>query len=100
MSATFWPVRCSSAYRCSIRRADTRRLRHRLRRQREPPHAFARNGGPGTGTTATVAFNVLQTGIVADREGYASAMAIVMLVIVAVASAVALRVLQRREVDL
>jgi multiple sugar transport system permease protein len=58
------------------------------------------NGGPGTGTTATIAFNVLQTGIVADREGYASAMAIVMLVIVAVASAVALRVLQRREVDL
>ncbi|MGI8335070.1 carbohydrate ABC transporter permease [Actinomadura scrupuli] len=58
------------------------------------------NGGPGTGTTATIAFNVLQTGVVADRQGYASAMAIVMLAIVAVVSAVALRILQRREVDL
>jgi multiple sugar transport system permease protein len=58
------------------------------------------NGGPGNGTTATIAFNVLQTGFNANREGYASAMAVVMLVIVAVASAVALRILQKREVDL
>jgi multiple sugar transport system permease protein len=58
------------------------------------------NGGPGNGTTATIAFNVLQTGFNANREGYASAMAVVMLVIVAVASAVALRILQRREVNL
>jgi multiple sugar transport system permease protein len=56
------------------------------------------NGGPGTGTTATIAFNVLQTGFDANRQGYASAMAIVMLVIVAVVSAVALRILQKREV--
>ncbi|WP_232664880.1 carbohydrate ABC transporter permease [Pseudonocardia sp. TRM90224] len=58
------------------------------------------NGGPGTGTTATVAFTVLQTGFVANRQGYASAMAIVMLVIIAVASALVLKVLQRREVQL
>jgi multiple sugar transport system permease protein len=57
------------------------------------------NGGPGNGTTATIAFNVLQTGFNANREGYASAMAVVMLAIVAVAAAVALRILQRREVD-
>jgi multiple sugar transport system permease protein len=58
------------------------------------------NGGPGEGTTATIAFNVLQTGFTANRQGYASAMAIVMLVIIAAASAIALRFLQRREVDL
>ena len=58
------------------------------------------NGGPGTGTTATIAFNVLQTGFNANREGYASAMAIIMLVIVAIVSAVGLRILQKREVAL
>jgi multiple sugar transport system permease protein len=58
------------------------------------------NGGPGAGTTATVAFNVLQTGFTANRLGYASAMAVIMLVIVAVASTIALRLLQSREVDL
>jgi multiple sugar transport system permease protein len=58
------------------------------------------NGGPGNGTTATIAFNVLQTGFNANREGYASAMAVVMLLIVAVASAVVLRILGKREVQL
>jgi multiple sugar transport system permease protein len=58
------------------------------------------NGGPGEGTTASIAFTVLQVGFTANRQGYASAMAIVMLVIIAVASAVTLKVLQRREVDL
>jgi len=58
------------------------------------------DGGPGTGTTATIAFNVLDTGINGNHEGYASAMAVVMLVIVATASAIALRLLQRREVKL
>jgi multiple sugar transport system permease protein len=43
---------------------------------------------------------VLQTGFNANRQGYASAMAIVMLMIVAVASAIALRILQKREVSL
>ena len=58
------------------------------------------NGGPGTGTTATVAFVVLQTGFTANRQGYASAMALVMLVIIATASALALKLLRRREVEL
>lgn len=57
-------------------------------------------GGPGSGTTATIAYNVIQTGFVANRQGYASAMAITMLVIIAVAAAVALKILQRREVQL
>ncbi|HEV2784546.1 MAG TPA: sugar ABC transporter permease [Actinophytocola sp.] len=58
------------------------------------------NGGPGEGTTASIAFTVLQVGFTANRQGYASAMAIVMLVIIAAASAVTLKLLQRREVDL
>ncbi|MCU7727095.1 sugar ABC transporter permease [Actinoplanes sp. KI2] len=58
------------------------------------------NGGPGAGTTATIAFDVLQTGFDANHVGYASAMAMVMLVIVAVATALALRILRAREVDL
>jgi multiple sugar transport system permease protein len=58
------------------------------------------NGGPGTGTTATVAFTIMQEGFVENRQGYASAMAIVMLVIITLASAVALRLLRRREVQL
>jgi multiple sugar transport system permease protein len=57
-------------------------------------------GGPGSGTTATIAYNVIQTGFVANRQGYASAMAVTMLVIIAVAAAVALKILQRREVQL
>jgi multiple sugar transport system permease protein len=58
------------------------------------------NGGPGAGTTATIAFNVLQTGFDANHVGYASAMAIAMLAIVCVATAVALRILRAREIDL
>ncbi|WP_329565095.1 carbohydrate ABC transporter permease [Streptomyces sp. NBC_01361] len=57
-------------------------------------------GGPGTGTTATLAFSVVRTGFTANRTGEASAMALLMLVIVAAVSSVALRFLQRREVDL
>lgn len=58
------------------------------------------NGGPGTGTTATIAFTVLHTGFTANHQGYASAMAIVMLVVIALATAVALTLLKRREVEL
>jgi multiple sugar transport system permease protein len=58
------------------------------------------HGGPGTGTTATIAYTVLDEAFVSNRAGYASAEAIVMLVIIAVASAVALKLLQRREVNL
>lgn len=58
------------------------------------------SGGPGVGTTTTVALNVIQVGFTANRTGEASAMAIVMLVIIAVISGVALRILNRREVEL
>jgi multiple sugar transport system permease protein len=58
------------------------------------------NGGPGTGTTATIAFSILQTGFVDNRQGYASAEALVMLIIIATASGLVLRLLQRREVKL
>jgi multiple sugar transport system permease protein len=58
------------------------------------------HGGPGTGTTATIAFTVLQEGFEANHGGYASAEAIIMLIIIATASAVALKLLQRREVNL
>ncbi|MFE9204095.1 carbohydrate ABC transporter permease [Micromonospora sp. NPDC007230] len=58
------------------------------------------NGGPGAGTTATIAFDVLQTGFDANHVGYASAMAVAMLVIVGVTTAVALWILRRREIDL
>ncbi|MFI7118864.1 carbohydrate ABC transporter permease [Amycolatopsis sp. NPDC049868] len=58
------------------------------------------NGGPGSGTTATIAFSVLATGLDANHVGYASAMAMVMLVIVATLTTIVLRFLRRREVDL
>jgi multiple sugar transport system permease protein len=57
-------------------------------------------GGPGTGTTATVAYVILQEAFVANHPGYASAEAMVMLIIIATASAAALKLLQRREIDL
>lgn len=56
------------------------------------------NGGPGSGTTSTVAFEVVQTTFTGNHIGYGSAMATVMLMIIAVISVVALRFLQRREV--
>ncbi len=58
------------------------------------------NGGPGSGTTATIAFDIIRTGFTGNRVGYASAMATVMLIVIAVVSAIALRLLQRREVSL
>ncbi|WP_460347963.1 carbohydrate ABC transporter permease [Actinoallomurus acanthiterrae] len=57
------------------------------------------NGGPGDGTTSTIAFDVIQTGLVGNRIGYASAIAVVMLIFVAIISTVVLRLLQRREVN-
>lgn len=57
-------------------------------------------GGPGTGTTATIAYLVLEEAFVNNLPGYASAEAIVMLVIIAIASWLALKLLQRREVNL
>jgi multiple sugar transport system permease protein len=57
-------------------------------------------GGPGTGTTATIAYVILEEAFVSNHPGYASAEAIVMLVIIATAAAVALKLLQRREINL
>jgi multiple sugar transport system permease protein len=57
------------------------------------------NGGPGTGTTNTLAFNIVQTGINGVHVGYGAAMATVMLVLIAVVSIAVLRLLQRREVE-
>ncbi|SDJ01923.1 carbohydrate ABC transporter permease [Nonomuraea jiangxiensis] len=57
------------------------------------------NGGPGTGATATMAFQVVQTAFTGNRIGYSSAMAAVMLAVVATVSVIVLRVLQRREVE-
>ncbi|MFC4592063.1 carbohydrate ABC transporter permease [Sphaerisporangium corydalis] len=56
------------------------------------------NGGPGTGTTATMAFHVVQTAFNGNHVGYSSAMAMVMLLLVASVSVAVLRTLQRREV--
>jgi multiple sugar transport system permease protein len=57
-------------------------------------------GGPGVGTTATLAFNVIQLGFTENRTGQASALAITMLIIISVVSSVVLRILRSREVDL
>lgn len=57
------------------------------------------NGGPGPGTTSTLAFQVVQTAFNGNHIGYASAMAVAMLVMVAVVSVIALGLLQKREVS-
>ncbi len=58
------------------------------------------NGGPGNGTTSTIAFQVVQTTFTGNHIGYGAAMATLMLVIVALLSVLALRFLQRREAAL
>jgi hypothetical protein len=55
------------------------------------------NGGPGTDTTTTLAFNVVTAEFSANRVGYSSAYAVVMLVLVAALAIVILRYLQRCE---
>ena len=60
--------------------------------------AVLTNGGPGTNGTATIAFDVVTTAFGEQRAGIASAMAGIMLIIVSVASALALWLLRRREV--
>ncbi len=60
--------------------------------------AVLTNGGPGTNGTATIAFDVIRTAFGEQRTGMASAMAAIMLALVATASVVVLRLLQRREV--
>jgi multiple sugar transport system permease protein len=58
------------------------------------------NGGPGVGTTNTLAFDVVRVSVEEGRVGYGQAMATVMLVIVAFVAIVILRLLKRREMDL
>ncbi|GAA2800736.1 sugar ABC transporter permease [Kitasatospora paracochleata] len=58
------------------------------------------NGGPGNGTTSTIAFQVVQTTFTGNHIGYGAAMATAMLVIIAALAVLALRILQRREVTL
>jgi len=58
------------------------------------------NGGPGVGTTATIAFDIVGTSFVKNQVGYGAAMATAMLAIIAVLSGSVLKVLQRREVNL
>jgi multiple sugar transport system permease protein len=55
------------------------------------------NGGPGTDTTTTLAFNIVTTSFVANKVGYGAAYSVVLLVLVAGLSMVTLRYLQRRE---
>lgn len=57
------------------------------------------NGGPGPGTTSTLAFQVIQTAFNGNHVGYASAMAVAMLALVAAVSVIALGLLQKREVS-
>ena len=57
------------------------------------------NGGPGDATN-TIALNIYDVGFAQNAFGYASAMAVVLFVIVATVSSVAVIVLRRREVNL
>jgi multiple sugar transport system permease protein len=57
------------------------------------------NGGPGDATN-TIALNIYNVGFAQNAFGYASAMAVVLFVIVATVSSVAVIVLRRREVNL
>ncbi|MFB6874395.1 carbohydrate ABC transporter permease [Streptomyces sp. NPDC056323] len=57
------------------------------------------NGGPGPNTTSTLAFQVVQTAFNGNHVGYASAMAVAMLILVATVSVIALGWLQKREVS-
>ena len=58
------------------------------------------NGGPGIGTTNTLAFDVVRISVEAGQVGYGQAMATVMLAIIAFVSIGVMRLLQRREVSL
>ena len=58
------------------------------------------NGGPGVGTTNTLAFDVVRVSVEAGQVGYGSAQATVMLLIIAFVSIVVMRLLQSREVSL
>lgn len=58
------------------------------------------NGGPGVGTTTTLAFDVVGTGIEAGSVGYGAAKAVSMFIMIAIVSLVTQNLLRKREVDL
>lgn len=58
------------------------------------------NGGPGVGTTTTLAFDVVGTGIEAGAVGYGAAKAVTMFIMIAIVSLVTQNLLKKREVDL
>jgi len=58
------------------------------------------NGGPGVGSTSTLAFDVVATGIDAGAVGYGAAKAAIMFLIIAGVSLISLRIFRRREVEL
>ncbi|RZU64034.1 carbohydrate ABC transporter membrane protein 1 (CUT1 family) [Microterricola gilva] len=58
------------------------------------------NGGPGVGTTSTLAFDVVQTGLDSGEVGYSAAKAAVMFIIIAAVSMLSIRQMRKREVDL
>jgi multiple sugar transport system permease protein len=58
------------------------------------------NGGPGVGTTSTLSFDVIQTGIDSGAIGYGAAKAAVMFLIIAAISLLSIRLMRKREVDL
>ncbi|UNK70477.1 sugar ABC transporter permease [Microbacterium sp. H1-D42] len=58
------------------------------------------NGGPGVGTTSTLAFDVIQTGLSAGAVGYSAAKAAVMFLIIALISMASMKLMKKREVDL
>ncbi|MFE6736579.1 carbohydrate ABC transporter permease [Microbacterium sp. NPDC057650] len=58
------------------------------------------NGGPGVGTTSTLAFDVVETGLSAGAVGYSAAKAAVMFLIIALISLLSMKIMRKREVDL
>lgn len=56
------------------------------------------SGGPA-GLTETIAFRIVYTGFTANQAGYASAMAIVLFLVIGVMSTIVVRWLRRREVE-
>ena len=59
--------------------------------------AVLTGGGPG-GTTETLAYHIIRIGFTANRTGYASAMAVVLFLIIAVISSLVVGYLKKREV--
>ncbi|WP_326791531.1 sugar ABC transporter permease [Streptomyces sp. NBC_00841] len=58
------------------------------------------NGGPGVGTTSTLSFDVIRTGIDSGAIAYGAAKAAVMFLIIAAISLLSIRLMRKREVDL